>query len=359
MEPARVKLAIIVSSLLNVIGIIVVLMRRSGPVSSEERGYSRTRYRLEDRLIPFPAHVEIAQQKVLQESRLTHVVIPFHPRQEKRLINNMSSWSRYIPCDAQGGGRGDFGKNIGLIFFVSTKVEKNLEQRLLDHFARLPEHVRACFHSVVVRGGDLEGNQNNYLTGSRLQFEFMLDGNLGLADPKYVLYMEPDLVPIRPKWLEMLDELCRYPNDPFWIKGSAFRGSLSAMKTRIIYNLFHINGNAIYNLGNEGLRTFYHTMVRPYIRALYTDQSYDTDIFKFLLATSNYNYARLHAHQFQFTDAIRNMWHTNFTLESVRSESDIVVMIHGGTVVEESEEEDAAHLGAKAGVGLSRGLPLK
>lgn len=342
MEPARVKLAIIVSSLFNVIGIIFLLMRQDGPVSSGHHDYSRARYRMEGKLTPLSAHLGTSERKILQKSRLTHVVIPFHPRQESRLIKNIDSWSRYLPCDAQGGSRESAEKSVDLIFFVSTKEEESLEQRLLDHFAQLPEHVRACFRAVAVRGGGLEGDQNNYLTGSRLQFEFMLDGGLGLADPSYVLYMEPDLLPIRPKWLDALDELCRYPNDPFWIKGSTFRGSLSVMRTRIIYNLFHINGNAIYNLGDKGFRTFYHHMVRPYIKALYPDQSYDTDIFKFLLATSNYNYARLHAHQFQFTDSIRNMWHTNFTLESVRSESDIVMMVHGGTIVEGEDEEEPA-----------------
>lgn len=161
-------------------------------------------------------------------------------------------------------------------------------------------------------------------------FEFMLNGWLGLQHASYVMYMEPDCLPIRPNWLMILDSLTRWPNQPFWIKGSIFRGQVPNVY-RIIYNLLHINGNAIYNLGDPAFRHFYFDQVRPYIVKFYNEGAYDTDVFKYLLDLGNYNFARQTAHMFQFTDAIQNHWHSNYSISELKAMSEMVVMIHGGT----------------------------
>lgn len=265
--------------------------------------------------------------------RLTNVVMPFHPRQEKTVLENLDLWNTYTPCfSSLDTESAVLGRNITFTFYVSTDRDEQLEARLLSRYEQLPLEVRQCFSEVNFRYSNLTGNRNNYLTGSRKMFEMMLFGELAISqDPRYALYMEPDMRPIRPGWLSKLDRLTRYPNPTFWIKGSVFRGNMHVIHQRILYNLLHINGNAIYNLGDPGLQEYYADYVRPYVASHWTDGAYDTDIYKFLTDETNFNFARRWAHYFQFTDMVRNLWHTEYSANKLREESNQVVIVHGGT----------------------------
>ena len=283
--------------------------------------------------LPMPPRKSPAAQEKLKNARLTNVIIPLHPRQEGTLIRSFRLWNRFLPCDVKNTlSHSGPGTNVTLTLFISSKKDTALEQRLLKGFHQISKAARSCFREVNVRHASLTGDYNNYLTGSRKMFEQMLNGSLNLGNASYALYMEPDLIPVRTGWLSAIDSHTRYPNLNFWLKGSVFRGPTSAYRNRAIYNLFHINGNAIYNLDDEDFRHFYFGQVRPYIEAHYTDGAYDTDLYKFLLDPRNYHWARKWAHKFQFTDAIRNMWHANYSLAQLMKESETVVLVHGGTL---------------------------
>lgn len=355
MAEARFRGLLGVSVALNVLlGLLVVLQGPRGPnfaVNKSRQCWdldSRNQdYYVDINQMTLPSHHPQASEHTIKKARLTNVVMPFHSRQEPAVLRNLEMWKVFPPCvmdlssvdlssvdpffalDEHPGGK--LGRNVSFTFFVSSDVDPELELRLLTAFNALPEDVRGCFRDANVRFSRLSDNDDSYLTGSRKMFEFMLNGWLGMRDPYYVLYMEPDCLPIRPSWLTLLDSLTRYPSGQFWIKGSIFRGNARAIKNRIVYNLFHINGNAIYNLGDAGFRHFYFDMVRPYIAKYYNEGAYDTDIFKFLLDLGNYNYARQMAHMFHFTDAIQNMWHSNYSITELKAMSETVVLVHGGT----------------------------
>lgn len=306
---------------------------------------------LDVNMMSLPMYRPQTSELSVKRARLTNVVMPFHARQEPAVMRNLELWKHFPPCqlaeeydpltagnfsidpfflkDEHPAGR--LGRNVTFTFFVSSEVDPELELRLLSAFNSLPTNIQKCFSSANVRFSRLTDDDDKYLTGSRKMFEYMLNGWLGMLEPYYVLYMEPDCLPVRPNWMMVLDALTRWPVSPFWIKGSIFRGNANAISNRIVYNLFHVNGNGIYNLGDPSFRHFYFDMVRPYVAKYYNEGAYDTDIFKFLLDLGNYNYARQVAHMFQFTDAIQNMWHSNYSISELKAMSETVALVHGGT----------------------------
>lgn len=337
-------------SLNAILGLFLLFAGSPRPTADERRCWDldlrKQGYYLDARKMALPMHSPLANEHTVKRARLTNVVMPFHARQEPTVLRNLELWKVFPPCEPDPEARqashepffardehpgGPLGRNVTFTFFVSSDTDPELELRLLAAFNALPEPIRACYSGANVRFSRLSDKDDKYLTGSRKMFEFMLNGWLGMQEPSYVLYMEPDCLPIRPNWLMILDSITRWPNSPFWMKGSIFRGRTKALTNRIIYNLFHINGNALYNLGDPAFRHFYFDQVRPYIKKYYNEGAYDTDIYKFLLDIGNYNHARRLAHLFQFTDTIQNMWHSNYSISGLKAMSEMVVLAHGGT----------------------------
>lgn len=284
----------------------------------------------------WPEALSPQQIQHCKTDRLTNIVMPFHPRQEPRVVQNLDLWETLLPClpptnSLLTGTMPWPGWNVTLTFYISTDRNKPLEERLMGRFDKLPLVVRQCFSEVNFRYSNLTGDQNNYLTGSRNMFEAMLYGQLELSpDPRYALYMEPDLRPIREGWLTLLDQTTRPPNLPFGMKGSIFRGDMRAIRNRLLHNLLHVNGNAVYNLASKEFREFYQDYVRQFITATWTDGAYDTDFFKFILQEKNFNFARRILCLFQFTDSIWNLWHTEYSAERLGKNSQ-ALLVHGGT----------------------------
>lgn len=299
----------------------------------------------------------------LKAQRLTHLVIPFHVSQEDQAIRLMEMWKYFPPCRIGGDGGGDgesdlegldeeskarlrdktsyfrrnlgpghtpLGQNISLVLFVSCGPDKNLEKRLMDSFNVLPDTVKQCFSEARVRFADLKAKEDTYLAGSRNMFERMMNSLIGITEAQYAFYMEPDCRPVRPYWLSVVDSLCRWPNSKFWMKGSIFRGSMKAITQPLVHNLFHINGNAIYNLADQGFRDFYFKRVVPYVKSNGRQGAYDTDTFIYLLDQKFYELNKDLAHLFQFSDFMQNHWHADYSISGTREGSDVTVMVHGG-----------------------------
>lgn len=257
--------------------------------------------------------------RIYNAAHLSHVVMPFHQRQIESVLKNIRAWSRYPPC------KDDF--NVGLVFFVSGNFDESLRSELLKSVDS------ACFNFISVEFAGLEGHDDDYLRGSRLMFEQMIAKNLnfGTKKPSHVFYMEPDCLPIRPFWLNAINEHIVPPNAPFWMKGSIFRGHVQTVTSKFIYNHVHINGNAIYNLEDSEFSDFYFKMVSPFVTAKYSQRSraYDTDIFK-LLFWDNSRHTTEFFHKFQFSDFIQNHWHSEYSLGEILEKCPDTFLIHGG-----------------------------
>lgn len=262
-------------------------------------------------------------EKVMSTPTLTHVVMPFHSRQLKTVQENLQSWLIFPPCQSH--------LNVEFIFFVSGARNETLIEYLIKSFKS------KCFESARVEFANLEGTDDEYLRGSGLMFEKMLSKNIdyGKVMPSHVFYMEPDCKPIRSYWLDAIQLRIISPNSHFWMKGSIFYGHADVISNKMLCNRIHINGNAIYNVGDNDFRTFYFKHVRDFIEKNYPKEkrAYDIDIFK-LLFWENGILAPHLIHLFQFSDFIQNHFHSKYSLKEILKNNPNTFLIHGGNALE-------------------------
>jgi hypothetical protein len=219
-------------------------------------------------------------------------------------------------------------------------VEEGEEQRL----------VKRCFSSINYHLLPLAPSEDNHVMGARVMMEAMLKhretkvfngrgkGNVSSSkdskDPSYILYMEPDMKPIQSNWLTKTQLACAWPVEPFWVKGSVFRGDYARVAgTDYPPNLYHINGNAIYNLGPpaEEYKNFYFNQLRPYVIKRWGDSrnAYDTDVWEYLYERENYDQARHILGKFVYTDLIHNYWKSEYTISDYVKKHPDTFLVHG------------------------------
>lgn len=271
--------------------------------------------------------------------RLTHVVIPFHVRQLGQMVYVMEQWRTFPPCPSLhmlqemhvDSHTTSLGRDISLIIYLNTRKDTDVEKRVAQAFADLPDDIRGCFREMNFRYADLVGERDSYLMGSRMMFEQMLKGYIGMGAPEYGLYMEPDCFPVRPYWLSHIDAQTRVPGPMFWLKGSIFRGDMNVVGRTNIVNMFHINGNALYNLGDPALGRFYFDRIRPFIEnKVKKEGAYDTDFAVYLQHGGHLAEALGLAHRYQFSDFIQNLYHSNYSISELVATNIVTDMVHGG-----------------------------
>jgi hypothetical protein len=267
---------------------------------------------------------------------LSHVVIPFAVGQMSKVSSNLDLWHHLPPCTYPEAQE----QKPALVFHVSysdlTK-EKIFEVTCgcMNAFENLPKKVRTCFRKAEVKTLYLKKSQDKHVLGARLMFEKLLLGNITSGDKGYVLYMEPDLLPVRSNWLSILLHDIKVART-FWIKGSIFRGDMTQVAgTSYFPNLMHINGNAIYNLCCERFQHFYFKELRPYIIQRHGDSvnAYDTDFYEYLFDRDNYNASRSMIPYYVYTNLIQNQWHTQYSVSQINALSPETVLVHGGKQV--------------------------
>lgn len=270
--------------------------------------------------------------------RLTHIVMPFHTSQVSRVEANLHSWSEYPPCTAAMGGAHPNGP-FHLVLYSSADSRKRqyiveLEQRLQAAIGNMTADALACFQSIEIQHANLSGPSDTYYRGTRLMIEKLILQKVRLQyPPQYVFYMEPDCLPIRSNWLNALDLSVRWPNAPFWMKGSIYRGHNKAVyATRHPPQVFHINGNAIYNIGDRAFKNFYVKHYRPYVNSVSKskERSFDTDFYRFIHDIDNVMVTRSIIHKFQYSEVVQNYWRSSFSVAKLRNDNPGTYLIHGG-----------------------------
>lgn len=262
------------------------------------------------------------------KAQLSHVIMPFHPRQLESVKQNLKIWSKHFPCKKETKLNG-----IGFIFYVSSSKKDIVNSKTFESdLFEASESGKDCFRFFSIVYADLRGDDDRYLMGSRLMFEKMIKKEIdfGSTTPSHIFYMEPDCRPIRSNWLKVLNSLIISPNTEFWMKGSLFRGSYDVIINNAIYNHIHINGNAIYNISDEGLSEFYFKVVRKIVDTkLKNSCAYDTDIYRALL-WKNSKYTAPFFHMFQYSDFIQNYWHSAYSQSEILNNYPNTFFIHGG-----------------------------
>jgi hypothetical protein len=270
-----------------------------------------------------------------QNHSLSHIVIPiaFKPSQLIKLERSIKWWDVHPPC-LEGSWPNRPGEtNTTLTFLCYGRLTAGQRSKLQDLYWSLNWQVCRCFQEMEIRTADLNEASDNHMKGSRAMFESITSGEIGLKNPQYVFWMEPDAVPIRPDWLNALDRTCR-TDEKFWVKGSALRHDLNWQVLSQRYGqsfLYHINGNAIYNMAAGEYPKFYHRILIPYLEAKGKRHfHFDSALAFYLQDIHNVDYWRQISHHFQYTDLIQNRWGENYSVPERASKYPNTYIIHGG-----------------------------
>lgn len=270
-----------------------------------------------------------------EQDRLSHVVIPMamNPAQLGRLRRTFKHWNANPPCVERSWPNRPHESSVTLSILLYGARTETAERQIQSMYWSLNSAARSCFAELQILGADLPAHTDKHVAGSQAMFETLLNNTLDIKDMQYVFWMEPDTVPIRADWLNALDRACR-TGERFWIKGSALRHDLRRDIITQRYGshfLYHINGNALYNLRPNEYPAFYRNQLIPYLEATNARHSaFDLAPARFLLAPENEGVWRENAHRFQYTEIIQNRWGENYLPFERAQRFPGTFLIHGG-----------------------------
>ncbi len=277
----------------------------------------------------------------LGERLLGAVAVPMTFREEAALVANLRLWDQpgHLPRRRDGGGY-----PVPLVLVLNGARDGGFENRIrrvFDRCDRLSEafsglEFEYCALSeaedVYERGsgGNRSGPNNQFLKGAKLLSRY----------GRYVFMMETDCLPIRPGWLAELERIVQ-GSEPFWILGSLYRG-VSTIGERW---RGHINGNAVYAVGDPRFQSFIDEVWRPALETLGREVpglSYDcVPEFYFgegRVAPEGEKWRQLQevAHMFRYTEFIQNHAGKGETergegasLSEIRDRSPHTYVVHG------------------------------
>lgn len=257
-----------------------------------------------------------ANLEVFDNLQLGAVVVPTLAVEVPQLIANMNLWSReqFIPFEAPPIARPK------LIFVFNNRTAESHSDELHATFIR--KKLDRFFSFLDIRFLELSGDNDVYIkdyskdagaqgykAGPNNQFFQTM--RLVESDGPFIFLMESDCVPIRRNWLSRLENLVRKA-ERFWILGSHYRGAGT------IDDQFrrHINGNAVYAVGDSEFQEFVATFWEPRLRSQVTSLdkriAYDCALeFAFSQSWRTDPEAWLKwkqvAHLFRFTTYIQNI----------------------------------------------------
>lgn len=195
--------------------------------------------------------------------RLSAVFVPFVKHDVDLLVRNLTRWG----CQEFAPYRVAPAKpNVELHLAFNGSPDISLEECLARAFASAG--LSNFFASLHFHYSRLEGLRDlytrkfegpvgpeGYMSGPNNQFfDIIRKFSVGMS---HVVLMEPDVIPIRANWLSKIEDIVAGP-DRFWICGSHYRGVAK------VQSFSHINGNAIYNVGDPDFRKFFHQEFLPH-----------------------------------------------------------------------------------------------
>ncbi len=194
---------------------------------------------------------------------LSAVFMPFTTDDVEKLVANLRTWARpgqrpYIFPPSS--------PRVALHLAMNGFRDTTLEDRIRDIFAQAK--LSRYFSEIVFHYSELDGLRDlytrdfigdcgpeGYMAGPNNQFFDII--NTFSEGMSHITVIEADAVPIRADWLRALADLAAGP-ERFWICGSHYRGRAR------IKAVTHINGNAVYHVGDPGFRNFFKTRFLPY-----------------------------------------------------------------------------------------------
>jgi hypothetical protein len=243
------------------------------------------------------------------------VVIAFPASQVDLVVQNLHSWSleRFVPCRRETHD----ASRVALMFYMSRRDE-SARAKIRDAMARrdFPRH---CFRADVVwRDAGLSAAQDVYGIGTLAMWYGLWSTPLE-TQTNYLLWMEPDLRPVRPRWLERLIDVVSIRHTPVWQVGSLPRYKEN--------NDWHLNGNALYRADDP---LFTRLVLNS--RDAFTEYlSFDKNLYAH--RTNNYALSQRYGHMFQTTDVIQNRANEPAHVEQFLRLNPDTYLVHGRGMV--------------------------
>jgi len=201
---------------------------------------------------------------VLAPHKMAAIVVPTNRFEIKAILANFDVWAsrKYTPLLP-----GDRDNRTELVFMFNNDSGKQHEAEIRARFdaTDMARFFSGISFEYLGLEDDLDKYERDYTkkvgdhgykSGPNNQFfrTMYAAENLG----HYVFQMETDCVPLRAGWLSALREHVVDEHD-FWVLGSAYHGveELSPSFKD------HINGNAIYAVGDDGFQNFLKTFWEP------------------------------------------------------------------------------------------------
>lgn len=257
-------------------------------------------------------------EKLLGETRLGSVCVPTNGREIDAILANFQLWSQ--PAFSPTWSGGALKARPALVFVFNNASAMHLRPKIEAAFAQ--NEMNRFFSQIAFEYLDLQGEQDAYIrdyTQPVGEFGYKAGPNNQFFQTlrrverygRYTFLMETDCLPIRRGWLERLQELVD-GSEPFWVMGSPYRGLEKLGKDYVR----HLNGNAIYAVGDPAFQTFltefweHHTW--RLVRTKDKRFAYDC-ILEIMFSESNIRDDAVmatwksFAHNFRYTDFIQNI----------------------------------------------------
>lgn len=194
------------------------------------------------------------------------VVVPTTTRELPRVMANLAAWDHPRLAPSTGALAPD--RRPDLIVVFGGEEDDGVRQQILGAFGAT-RHVRQAFASVQVcfiglsrhldyyeRDYTRKVGGRGFKSGPNEQFFETMELMAGQHD--FIFYMEADCVPLRQGWLDRVRALAE--GDPeSWVIGGLYRGD-EPIDDRFF---LHLNGNALYRVGDPGFMEFVRRWWRP------------------------------------------------------------------------------------------------
>jgi len=284
-----------------------------------------------------------------QKQRLA-IVMPFIASQIDRLTSNMKLWEPYRACQlTENGERVINTVETDLVFYFDKDLEtapaledgRRIEEYFTQFWQNFAPAITKCFRKIDFLSAKLTDAQNRHPDGPCVQ-HFKLHHLLrGKYD--HFFQMEPDVLPIQDDWLDGLayEVTLNGPNcDHWWMKGSMSRcdGRYGLIAKR---RDFHINGNAMYCLGDPRFLDFFRRVQAFYPAGAATgsrvagcstgrwaEGGWDHTFFQFRQDPANFDYAKHINHKFQLSPFIVNMCEDEYDREALLRQEPATLLVH-------------------------------
>lgn len=254
---------------------------------------------------------QVTQLQLTADWRSLAVVIAFPPAQAQLVVQNLHSWSlaHFAPCERYSHNR----TRTPLVLYMSRRDDAAVAA---VHDATMRRHFpRHCFSRIEWRFANLSAAQDVYGAGTLAMWYQLWSAPHALARTNYLLWMEPDLRPVRALWLERLVRLVSLRLTPVWQLGSLPRYREN--------NDWHLNGNAVYSADDPMFARF----VLGSRDAFQDYLSFDKNLYE--ARRRDFAFSQRHDHMFQTTDAIQNRANEPLHLSQFLRQNPDTYLVHG------------------------------